>query len=65
MSQSEIFSEKYRVIGLEAQSLILQGVRSGEVLKIKNADISHPLTEEEYPVGKLIALSNPSTDLKN
>ncbi len=65
MSESEIFSEKYRVIGLEEQSLILQGVRSGEVLKIKNADAAHPLTEEEYPVGKLIALSNPSTDLKN
>ncbi len=65
MSESEIFSEKYRVIGLEEQSLILQGVRSGEVLKIKNADVSHPLQRKNIPWGKLIALSNPSTDLKN
>jgi hypothetical protein len=65
MSESEIFREKYRVIAVEAQSLLLQGVHSGELLKIQNADSAHPLTEEEYPVGKLIALSNPSTGLEN
>lgn len=65
MSESEIFREKYRVIAVEAQSLLLQGVHSGELLKIQNADSAHPLTEEDYPVGKLIALSNPSTGLEN
>jgi hypothetical protein len=65
MSEREIFEEEYRVVAVEPQSLTLQGVRSGEVLRIKNADAGHLLTEEEYPVGKLIALSNPSTDMKN
>ena len=65
MSEREIFGEKYRVIAVEAQSLLLQGVHSGELLKIQNADSAHPLTEQDYPVGKLIALSNPSTDVKN
>ncbi len=62
MSEHEIFEEKYRVVAVNEQSLILQGVHSGEVLKIQNADLAHPLTEEDYPIGKLIALSNPSSE---
>ena len=62
MSEHEIFGEKYRVVAVNEQSLILQGVHSGEVLKIHKADSAHPLTEEDYPIGKLIALSNPSSD---
>jgi hypothetical protein len=38
----------------------LRGVRSGDVLTIINPEPQFPLTLAEYPVGKLIALSDPS-----
>jgi hypothetical protein len=66
MGESAIFDEKYRVLAVDAQNLTIQGVRSGEVLRIVNADPLHPLTEKDYPPGKLIALANPSSnDVKN
>lgn len=61
MDNNAIFDEKYRVIAIDEQNLILRGVRSGEVLTIKNADPENPLTAEDYPPGKLIALNDPST----
>jgi hypothetical protein len=48
------------VIAVDAQSLILRGVVTGDVLTIRNADGAAPLSEEDYPPGKLIALNNPS-----
>lgn len=54
-----IFDQQYRVVAVEGQSLTIQGVRSGEVLTIVNPDPDTPLTAEEYPPGKLIALSDP------
>jgi hypothetical protein len=60
-TQAGIFSEKYRVLAVESQSLTIRGVRSGEVLTIINPDPETPLTPAEYPPGKLIALSDPST----
>jgi hypothetical protein len=65
MEENAIFDEKYRVIAVEAQSLTLRGIRSGEVVRILNANPTHPLTEEEYPPGKLIVLSSPSSEVKN
>jgi len=56
-----LFDEKYRVVAVESQSLTIRGVRSGEVLTIINPDPETPLTPAEYPPGKLIALSDPST----
>jgi len=56
-----IFGEKYRVLAVESQSLTIRGVRSGEVLTIINPNPETPLTPAEYPPGKLIALSDPST----
>lgn len=56
----EIFDEQYRVVSVESQSLTVQGVRSGKVLTIVNHNPEVPLTSEEYPPGKLIALSDPS-----
>jgi len=56
-----IFDEKYRVVAVESQSLTIRGVRSGEVLTIINPDPNTPLTPAEFPPGKLIALSDPST----
>jgi hypothetical protein len=65
MEERAIFDETYRVIAVEAQSLTLRGERSGEVLRIVNADPVHPLSQEDYPPGKLIALSAPSAEVLN
>jgi hypothetical protein len=60
-----IFDEKYRVVGIESDRLMVRGVHSGEVLTIINPEPSTPLSQSEYPVGKLIALSDPSATLQN
>ena len=65
MDNNAIFDEKYRVIAIDEQNLILRGIRSGEVLTIKNADPENPLTGKDYPPGKLIALNDPSTDINS
>jgi hypothetical protein len=65
MEVTAMFDENYRVIAIDDQSLILRGIRSGEVVRIVNADPEHPLTEEEYPPGKLVALNDPSADAQN
>jgi hypothetical protein len=60
MGKKLIFDEKYRVVGVEADRLLLRGVRTGDVVTVVNPEPAIPLTQEEYPVGKLIALSDPS-----
>lgn len=55
-----VFDEKYRVVGVEGDRLLLRGVHSGDVLTILNSEPQIPLTQEEYPVGKLIALTDPA-----
>jgi hypothetical protein len=60
MGKQLIFDEKYRVLGVEGDRLLLRGVHSGDVLTIINPEPEIPLTQEEYPVGKLIALTDPS-----
>jgi len=60
-----IFDEKYRVVGIADDRLTVRGVLSGEVLTIVNPQSEFPLSQEEYPVGKLIALSDPSSRLPN
>jgi hypothetical protein len=60
-----IFDETYRVIAVESQSLIVQGNETGEVLTIVNNDPAIPIREEDYPVGQLIALSDPSQEWEN
>lgn len=54
-----LFEEIYSVIAVETQSLTIQGVRSGEVLMIRNDDEEISWTTEEYPLGTLIQLSDP------
>ncbi len=54
-----IFEERYRVIAVNPESLVVRGVQSREVLVI-NTDPACPLDEEFFRVGKLIALSDPS-----
>jgi hypothetical protein len=60
-----IFDEKYRVVGIESDRLMVRGVHSGDLLTIINPEPSTPLSRADYPVGKLIALSDPSTTLQN
>ncbi|MFZ0771059.1 MAG: hypothetical protein WCA49_03880 [Candidatus Sulfotelmatobacter sp.] len=55
-----IFDEKYRVVGVERDRLLVQGIHSGDVLTIVSPEPATPLSQEEYPVGKLIALTDPS-----
>jgi len=55
-----VFDEKYRVVRVEGDRLLLRGVHSGEVVTVLNSEPEMPLTSEEYPVGRLVALSDPS-----
>ena len=60
MGKNLIFDEKYRVVSVERDRLLLRGERSGDVLTVINPAPETPLTQEEYPVGVLIALTDPS-----
>jgi hypothetical protein len=59
-----IFDEHYRVIAVDSHRLTIRGVCSGHVLVIKT-DPQTPLSQEDFPLGKLIALSDPSTARPN
>jgi hypothetical protein len=61
MGKTLIFDEKYRVVGIERDRLLLRGVQSGDVVTVLNSQPGVPLTQEEYPVGKLVALTDPSS----
>jgi len=60
-----IFDEKYRVVGVENDRLRVQGVHSGDVLTIINPQPEIPISQEDYPLGKLIGLSDPSKTRPN
>ena len=60
-----IFDEKYRVVGVESDRLRVRGVHSGDVLTILNPEPEFPISQEDYPVGKLIALTDPAKALPN
>jgi len=57
-SDTGFFSEKYRVVAVEAERLTIKGIVTGTVLTITNSDPATPLTAEQYPLGKLIALAS-------
>jgi hypothetical protein len=50
---------------VESQRLTIQGVATGEVMTIVNTAPGAPLTPEDYPLGQLIALTDPTTELQN
>jgi hypothetical protein len=60
-----IFDETYRVVAVESQRLTIQGVASGEIMTIVNAAPETPLTSEDYPLGQLVALTDPASELPN
>jgi len=55
-----IFDEKYRVVAIESDCLVIRGILSGAVLTISNPEPETPLTKDDYPPGKLIALTDPA-----
>ena len=55
-----IFDEKYRVVAIDGDRLVIKGILSGNVLTIVNPEPETPLTRADYPLGKLIALTDPS-----
>jgi hypothetical protein len=59
--EASIFGERYRVVSVEGDRLQLRGVVSGQILTVINPEPETPLREEDYPPGKLIALTDPST----
>jgi hypothetical protein len=60
-----IFEEQYRVVGIEGDRLVIRGILSGAVLTIVNPEPETPLTLDDYPPGKLIALTDPSAGPAN
>lgn len=60
MARVSIFDEQYRVVAIEGDCLLIRGILSGEVLAIVNPEPETPLTPDDYPLGKLIALTDPS-----
>jgi hypothetical protein len=64
-AEESLFDEKYRVIAVEDDRLLVRGVISGKVLTIINPGPETPLNRDYYPPGKLIALTDPSTSPLN
>lgn len=60
-----IFEENYRVIAVDAQHLVVRGVVTGEVLTIVNPHPELPISQDDYPPGQLIALTDPATSRPN
>jgi hypothetical protein len=60
-----IFEERYRVIAVASDQLVIRGILSGEVLTIVNPDPATPLSQDDYPLGTLIALSEPAASIPN
>jgi hypothetical protein len=59
--ETSIFDQQYRVVAVESDRLLVRGILSGDVLTIMNPDPAVPISQQDYPPGKLIALSDPST----
>jgi hypothetical protein len=60
-----VFDEKYRVVGIDGDRLVLRGIHSGDVLSVLNSEPESPLSHADYPIGKLIALTDPATAPRN
>jgi hypothetical protein len=62
---ASIFDEKYRVVAIEGDRLLIKGILTGDVLTIVNPEPETPLTQADFPMGKLIALTDPSANPLN
>ncbi len=64
-TDKSIFDEQYRVVAIESDRLVVRGILSGKVLTIMNPQPQSPLNQKDFPPGKLIQLSDPSTQPVN
>jgi hypothetical protein len=64
-TDKSIFDEQYRVVSIESDRLVVQGILSGEILTILNPQLESPLNQKDFLPGKLIELSDPSTQQVN
>jgi len=62
MDETAKFDQHYRVVAVDGQNLVVRGTLTGDLLTITNAVPDVPLTPQEYPVGRLIAVSVPSSN---
>jgi hypothetical protein len=60
-TKKSIFGQQYRVVAVDGNRLLVRGILSGEVLTIINTEPEAPLARENFPPGKLIALTDPTT----
>jgi len=49
------------VVAVQGDRLVIRGILSGQVLTIVNPEPEIPLSQLDFPPGKLIALTDPST----
>jgi hypothetical protein len=50
---------------VEGDRLTVKGIQTGDVFTIIPPEPQDPLSRDEYPVGRLISLSDPSETLFN
>jgi hypothetical protein len=62
MNETAKFDKQYRVVAVDGQNLVVRGTLTGDLLTITNAIPDVPLTPQEFPVGRLIAVSVPSSN---
>lgn len=55
-----VFDENYQVLSVDGDRLLVRGERSGDVLTIVSFEPYAPLSKEQYPVGKIIVLTDPA-----
>jgi hypothetical protein len=63
--EKSVFDEQYSVVAVESDRLLIRGIVSGKMLTIINPEPATSLNKEDYPPGKLIALSDPSIEPLN
>ncbi len=63
MNRDPLFNEQYRVVAVDDRSLVLRGTHSGELVTLRNARPEILFSPEEFTVGKLVALSDPTSGL--
>jgi hypothetical protein len=63
--ERSIFAEQYRVVAVHSDRLVVRGILSGQELTIVNPVPETPLNQFDFPPGKLIALSDPSSAQPN
>jgi len=64
-TKKSIFDQQYRVVAVDGNRLLIRGILSGEVLTIINSEPEACFARENYPPGKLIALTDPTTAMVN